>query len=359
MVNPPSNSACCTQISLPVAAYVNNDAVVAAPLRGAAGYSLYGVQIYGPMENGFTLGQACSNSKGTCDPGWDVTTCSLVLEQQCGTAYVKYTMLLDDCGGHASPYHYHERMHCEYSYLDSSGHSPLIGFMLDGRGLYGQWESDGEKPTNLDACGGHNGTVPTTTKNSVTFNGGSFYHYHVGEFPTLNNCYGPSSSDTAAKAVYPTCSASATSVCTSQGQIDYLVDCPIGVRNLTYTATPTCPYCSGNCGVPTSSPSSLSPTSASPSSAAPTTLAPSSLTPTSASPSSTSPTSLAPTPPTTLAPSSAAPSSAGPTSSAPTVPSTQAPSSSSPSARASAGSLWNAGAMSLVVSGVICVVAGL
>jgi len=249
MVNPPSNSACCTQISLPVAAYVNNDAVVATPLRSAVGYSLYGVQIYGPMENGFTLGQACSNGKGTCDPGWDVTTCSLVLERLCGTADVVYTMLLDDCGGHASPYHYHEDMHCEYSYLDSSGHSPLVAFFLDGRGLYGRWEADGSEPTDLDACGGHTGPVPTTTlKGSYTFNGASsVYHYHISDGPSLIGCFGPVSSESAAKAVYSTCSGATASVCTSAGHIDYQVDCPIGIGNLTYANTSTCPVCAGNC----------------------------------------------------------------------------------------------------------------
>ena len=62
--------------------------------------------------------------------------CFQHMAYQCGSG-LKTTMGLDDCGGHASPYHYHYDLACDYT-LSASGHSALIGLMLDGRGLYGQ-----------------------------------------------------------------------------------------------------------------------------------------------------------------------------------------------------------------------------
>ena len=247
------NSACCTQLNLPVASYVSSS-VLAAPLRSAIGYSLFGVQIYGPMENGFVLGQACTNSKGVCAAGYDVITCGAALEQQCGTAYMSWGVLPDDCGGHASPYHYHYGMKCDYNANDSSGHSPLVGLMLDGRGLYGEWESEGTLPTDLDACMGHSHAVPATTKNGATFAAFTGYHYHLtpGD-PTTVGCFGPgtvAAAKAAYQSSYSTCGPTTTSLCTSKGVINYLVDCPIGLDGLVFTPTPACPNCQGNCSTP-------------------------------------------------------------------------------------------------------------
>ena len=60
----------------------------------------------------------------------------------------------------------------------------MLGLALDGRGIFGQFEAVNTYPSNLDACGGHIGTVPTTTSTvgtsgtpqTVTFNGGTYYH---------------------------------------------------------------------------------------------------------------------------------------------------------------------------------------
>lgn len=40
------------------------------------------------------------------------------------------------------------------------------GIALDGKGIYGAWESAGEKPDDLDACGGHYGPTPGTASMS-------------------------------------------------------------------------------------------------------------------------------------------------------------------------------------------------
>jgi hypothetical protein len=83
----------------------------------------------------------------------------------------------------APNYHYHCHLRCEYNDSTATAgtpHSPLVGLMLDGRGLYGMYESGLTMPTNLDACGGHHGPVPATTINGVTYPAASnVYHYHM------------------------------------------------------------------------------------------------------------------------------------------------------------------------------------
>ena len=55
-------------------------------------------------------------------------------------------------------YHIHMHAACEYDVCDFGvhGHSPAIGFGLDGRMLYGMWEDTNTMP-ELDACNGHYG----------------------------------------------------------------------------------------------------------------------------------------------------------------------------------------------------------
>jgi hypothetical protein len=53
-------------------------------------------------------------------------------------------------------------MQCDYD-KTAAGHSALIGVALDGRGLYGLYETTGTVPTDLDWCGGHTGNVPSWT----------------------------------------------------------------------------------------------------------------------------------------------------------------------------------------------------
>lgn len=91
------HTATCVQQTFPAPAFVNTPA--AASLRGPIGFSMAGgANIYGPLEAGFTAGQACTTNTGTCDAGIDVYACGLKLEQECGTNLKAY-MLMDDCGG--------------------------------------------------------------------------------------------------------------------------------------------------------------------------------------------------------------------------------------------------------------------
>ena len=71
---------------------------------------------------------------------------------------------------------YHTDLACDYS-KTAAGHSALIGVMLDGRGLYGQYETTGTAPTNLDWCSGHTGAVPAYSSGNISFAAAtSVYH---------------------------------------------------------------------------------------------------------------------------------------------------------------------------------------
>jgi hypothetical protein len=150
--------------------------------------------------------------------------------------------------------------------------------MLDGRAVFGQYESTGVKPADLDACGGHVGNTPASTITSPsgapsTYGATSLtYHYHVqDEAPFFVGCFGkPALTVATAKALYPacadsaatatcSCSASSTScscadgsswaACTSLGSYaSYRINCPVyaglSQRN---SADAACLPCTGGC----------------------------------------------------------------------------------------------------------------
>lgn len=78
---------------------------------------------------------------------------------------------LDDCGGHVNPhvgYHYHAATGCTVEVKQVDGHAPLIGYAMDGYGIYALTDTSGKSPTDLDECRGHEDESRG-------------YHYHVGE----------------------------------------------------------------------------------------------------------------------------------------------------------------------------------
>lgn len=185
----------------------------------------------GPLDAGFSLGQACDNGVGSCSAGTDVNMCEMYQEKTCGTSHVIEAMFMSDCGGHAIPYHLHTLMSCEYNQTQASTHSPLVGVIIDGYGLYGKWEGSGLLPTDLDACGGHYGPVPATTINGVTYPAASnVYHYHVQpQPPYFVGCFGPVANLATAETLYSGCSAAPMAdTCTSIGKTaNYTVWCPV------------------------------------------------------------------------------------------------------------------------------------
>jgi hypothetical protein len=256
---PTGGTPSCVNQTFPAPAYLAPP--VALPLRGRIGLAVRGGEnIYNSLDAGFTAGQACTITYGTCDAGTDVMMCEARLEYLCGSAQLRRSMFMSDCGGHvpAPNYHYHCHLRCEYNDSTATAgtpHSPLVGLMLDGRGLYGMYESGLTMPTNLDACGGHYGPVPATTINGVTYPAASnVYHYHMQhQAPYVPACFGPVTSLSQAHGLYPTCSSGTPiSVCTSSGMYsNYRLDCPpvrMGSDSINQVAvTSACPVCTGNC----------------------------------------------------------------------------------------------------------------
>lgn len=88
-----------------------------------------------------------------------------------------YTLApFDDAGGHINVnqgYHYHAATGLSYSVAQSDGHSDLVGYAMDGHGIYSQFDSNNEEPTDLDECRGHSDETRG-------------YHYHL-DSPGNNN----------------------------------------------------------------------------------------------------------------------------------------------------------------------------
>jgi hypothetical protein len=191
------------------------------PSRGNIAWSTKGVNIYGPFEAGFgRQGVTLENSDitenqqppfpcfnegkgvyyGYCASGVDVVTCEESLKVICtgGEEDILYNLFLDNCGGHARPYHYHNELACYYNHNTTAplnGHSPIVGLALDGHAVYGIYESTFVTPTDLDACNGHMGPVPVDEEWDVP-TGTTVYHYHTTlDFPFTLGCYGPKDLD--------------------------------------------------------------------------------------------------------------------------------------------------------------------
>jgi hypothetical protein len=124
------------------------------------------------------------------------------------------------CGGHARPYHNHEKMTCLYSQDALSGHSTRIGTALDGRGLDGKFNNGSVVPTDLDGCNGRWGVTPDS-------GGATVYYYVVTDRPPFTiGCFGPATLEQC-RALYPQkCSAQPCGLTAREGSIDYKLDCP-------------------------------------------------------------------------------------------------------------------------------------
>jgi len=64
----------------------------------------------------------------------------------------------DDCGGHVNPfegYHYHASTGCTELNSQADGHASLLGFALDGYGIFAMLDASGYEETALDECRGH------------------------------------------------------------------------------------------------------------------------------------------------------------------------------------------------------------
>ncbi len=81
-----------------------------------------------------------------------------------------YTLApFDDAGGHINlnaGYHYHAATGVSTKISQNDVHAAMIGYAMDGHGMYERLDSDGKEPTDLDACRGH-------------YDDTRGYHYHV------------------------------------------------------------------------------------------------------------------------------------------------------------------------------------
>jgi hypothetical protein len=99
--------------------------------------------------------------------------------------------ILDSHGGHSdgtNTYHYHypTKELQDHIHPHESGHSVIMGYMLDGFGIYGPYGEDGKLlwSKDLDECHGH--------KHPVLWDGEmvDLYHYHwTYDFPYNIGCY--------------------------------------------------------------------------------------------------------------------------------------------------------------------------
>ena len=91
-----------------------------------------------------------------------------------------YTLgLFDDCGGHTNPhegYHYHAANGCSELGIQPDGHTPMIGYALDGYAIYAKTDKNDIEAVGLDECGGETDDVRG-------------YHYHASA-PGKNEIFG-------------------------------------------------------------------------------------------------------------------------------------------------------------------------
>lgn len=96
----------------------------------------------------------------------------------------------DACNGHperSGQYHYHDWSAC---LPESSKHGDLIGYALDGFGIYGLKDSNGTEISNssLDECHGHTHEITWDTALGTRVQ--TMYHYHMTRaYPYTLGCF--------------------------------------------------------------------------------------------------------------------------------------------------------------------------
>ena len=107
--------------------------------------------------------------------------------------------MLDSCRGHpeeTGQYHYHDHSGCmKDTRSQPNGHSDLVGYALDGFGIFGLYGENGKKliTSDLDSCHGHVHEVIWDDQKK------SIYHYHLtDEFPYSIGCFRGAPVDTSA-----------------------------------------------------------------------------------------------------------------------------------------------------------------
>ena len=124
-----------------------------APRRGTTGNANDGQLVYGPMEAGFSADQTtqnfgCTNGL-TLLGGIDTLMAERMVHAQAAQGFCNADVsILNDCGGHARPFHYHERLSCLHTNDPTTGHSTSVAVMLDGKTLCTDLDLDTLVPLN-------------------------------------------------------------------------------------------------------------------------------------------------------------------------------------------------------------------
>jgi hypothetical protein len=195
---------------------------------GQSGNKETAQNVYGPFEAGFTSEQPGMSCLGNSEieGGGDTNLAEKLAIRICGSAF--QTSILDYCGGHAIPYHYHERLWCLTGSDSITKHSTRIATAADGHGIYGNHTSIDSNgyvyPTDLDACGGRVGVTPDS-------GGSSVYYYMTRNLPPFTlGCYSDKASYpvtlTQCRVLYDSCGDDLTTLVTDSGSLSYDLDWP-------------------------------------------------------------------------------------------------------------------------------------
>ena len=96
----------------------------------------------------------------------------------------------DDCGGHVNPfegYHYHASTGCTEVVEQTDGHGALLGYVLDGYGIYAMLDSQGNEFDDLDECRGHSDETRDYHYHSASAGENMFIGCYSGEQGSIEN----------------------------------------------------------------------------------------------------------------------------------------------------------------------------
>ncbi|MEL0632002.1 YHYH protein [Pseudoalteromonas carrageenovora] len=118
------------------------------------------------------VASAQNNSIGNTNVGVALNGVVLAASAPVDAILGAYTIAaFDDCAGHinlVAGYHYHGEAGCSQTQIQSDGHAAMMGYALDGFGIFGMLNEDNTEPTDLDECRGHSDDTRG-------------YHYHAAD----------------------------------------------------------------------------------------------------------------------------------------------------------------------------------
>ncbi|MFW8592344.1 YHYH protein [Glaciecola sp. 2405UD65-10] len=100
-----------------------------------------------------------ANSVGNGNVGVSLNGVTIAAPAPVDAILGAYTIAaFDDCAGHINPvagYHYHGSAGCSELLIEEDGHASMFAYALDGFGIYGMLDAQGNEASDLDNCRGH------------------------------------------------------------------------------------------------------------------------------------------------------------------------------------------------------------